>query len=276
MAKHAVASVSKLASVSQSINHASNQLSAQLTEIEKALNSYGLGVSAWVNLSIAEDSDTPQVHQLGYSKHDGKWCLLLANYRAQEPEKTRQQKPLLESPREIRLLAVQTMPELVNKLVDAAEKCAQKTAERAVAARAIAASLNPINSKDDIRPQPEPDKEVRRVPMAHEYDEQRDGEGWTNETTMAAPQIEHEECMEFLRSDPELHHDVLGYYPTPEPPSPLPVLPVRPGENRPNVCTCCGNEFGHVLHFNKIEKRHICDECSFGPRDYDIYPIKDD
>jgi len=127
-----------LASVSRSINNASDQLSEQLSNIEKALNGYALGVCAWVDLPI-DGSANSQVHRLGYDQHGNKWCLLWAT--GADEEETWDQKPLLESPREIRLLAVTVIPELAVALTEAAEKCAVKIAERAAAARVISASL---------------------------------------------------------------------------------------------------------------------------------------
>jgi len=73
--------LSLLASVSDSLNKASDFLSTRISEVESALARYKLGVRAWVRVSSQEATDGfLEVRDLGYGKHEGKWSLLVAEY----------------------------------------------------------------------------------------------------------------------------------------------------------------------------------------------------
>jgi hypothetical protein len=134
------AAVTKLSSISHTNNAASDDLTAALSEIETTLNGFAPGVSAWVRLCTPED-ENGTVEDIGYGKHDGKWCLLWARYRLSDPDESWRQKPLLESPREVRRQSVKMLPELLNALVHEAEISAKKTVEASLKARDVLVEL---------------------------------------------------------------------------------------------------------------------------------------
>jgi hypothetical protein len=138
----------ELASVSQSLNQVSDELSAQLAEIEKAINRYNLGVTAWVTLRSTEmEPEVGQfpwsvIDELRYTKLEGKWGLVWVSYVAEDPENTWKKKSLRESPRDIRLLSVKKLPDLLSELARKAAELSLDTSERVVEARNIAVALN--------------------------------------------------------------------------------------------------------------------------------------
>jgi hypothetical protein len=86
----------------------------------------------------------PLIQELGYGRHNDKWGLLVAEYydgMAEGPEDVKQSL-LRESSREIRLAAVDKLPDLIQKIVQEAEKVAQEATVKAETARQIAAGLS--------------------------------------------------------------------------------------------------------------------------------------
>jgi hypothetical protein len=157
MATQMKSALKNLASVSQSLNQVSDELATQLVEIEKAINGYGLGVTAWVTIRITEiESEVGQMpwsamDELRYAKLEGKWGLVWVSYVAEDPENTWREKFLRESPRDIRLLAVKKLPELITELAKkAAEVCSDAT-ERVREAREISAALTEQSSTEGLR-----------------------------------------------------------------------------------------------------------------------------
>jgi hypothetical protein len=124
-----------LAALSQELNEASDTLSEQIAEAEKALNALKLGVTAWATIS----SWTPPTQygasegcSIGYGKHNGKWGLLYLTWSDEFPESDRSI-PLREAPREDRIAAIEKLPELVKALEKRAREITKeargKTAE---------------------------------------------------------------------------------------------------------------------------------------------------
>ena len=148
MATQVKSALKELASVSQSLNQASDELSARLTEIENALNRFNLGVTAWVTLRTTEmDPEIGQfawsaIDELRYTKLEGKWGLVWASYIAEDPENTWKQKSLRESPRDVRLLSVEKLPDLLAELARKGAELSSNTAERVRDAQNIATALN--------------------------------------------------------------------------------------------------------------------------------------
>jgi hypothetical protein len=140
-------SLDLLSSVSDSLNKASDLLTARISEVEAALQRYRLGIDAWVPL--AEFSNGPVnpalIQELGYGRYGGKWGLLVVEYYddAEGPEDEVKQTLLRESSRDIRLAAVDKLPDLIQKIVQEAQKVAEEAALKAEKTRQIAASLSP-------------------------------------------------------------------------------------------------------------------------------------
>ncbi len=133
----------RLSTLSATLNRTSDELSKQLAEIETALNRLNLGVTARVHLSTREvdPHGINEIEEIGYAKVDGKWGLTWLTYYDHDPESSWSEKFLREAPRDVRVLAVKVLPQLLDELALQGEKLASKTADRAGDARKIAASL---------------------------------------------------------------------------------------------------------------------------------------
>jgi len=145
--------LNQLASISQSLNEASDLLSQRIAEVEAALREYKLGVEAWVELLREKEEHTgtdgkgslivTRVQQLGYGKHNGKWGLLVAEWYDEffEPSDVRSSF-LRDAARDVRLAAVVKLPGLLKALAEKAAQVSGDAVKKAEQARRIAAGLS--------------------------------------------------------------------------------------------------------------------------------------
>jgi hypothetical protein len=135
-------SLKELRSLSKKLNEASDELSTQFNAFEAALNELKLGVWAWVEIKAyhvdAEWSPggrgpTLEIHELGYGKHKGKWCLLhsVSNPEFGDPEFDRVT-PLRDAPRDERIDAADKLPGLVRELENKVKALTKQAADKAV------------------------------------------------------------------------------------------------------------------------------------------------
>lgn len=144
-------SLKQLSSFSKSLNDASDELSRHIGTLESALNSYNLGIWAWVAepiLSEAELSEPDEKkqqymmtfeHRLGYGKHKGKWGLLVSSgYDWDDDPRVI---PLREAPREVRVKAVDKIPDLLEALAKEVTALTKEASKKAAEAKELAATL---------------------------------------------------------------------------------------------------------------------------------------
>src|SRR5438477_2342628 len=119
----------QLSSASQTLSEASNKLTEQIKEIETALASYNVGIVTWVDLRRTSEEvemekgnnlRVTRVDRLGYSKKYGKWGLF-ASSSIEEPEEF-EWWLLRDAPRELRILAVDAIPKLLEEMVSRAKQ----------------------------------------------------------------------------------------------------------------------------------------------------------
>jgi len=139
-----------LAYVSDTLNKASDSLSKNILEVEEALQRYRLGVSAWVAVDHYEVNDPApmspvhgliRIMSLGYGKLKGKWGLLIAVGFDDEPMGDHNWSFLREETRDVKLKAVEKLPELLSTLLDEATNLAAEATSQECAAREIALGL---------------------------------------------------------------------------------------------------------------------------------------
>jgi len=149
MADKIDSTLKKLASVSQSLNQASDLVTARIGEVESALREYKLGVEAWVDIRRWYDEGQftdgswyrlGRTRRLAYGKKDGKWGLL-TYIIAEESDEYEEFAFLREAPRDLRLNAIDKLPELLDALVEKAVQTAQEASRKAEKAGHIAAGL---------------------------------------------------------------------------------------------------------------------------------------
>jgi hypothetical protein len=135
----------QLSSASQTLSEASNKLTEQIKEIEASLASYNLGVVAWVelrNTTEEVDPSVPYVHRidsLGYSKENGKWGLYVSS--SVEEFEDYESWLLRDAPRELRLLAVDAIPKLLEAMVAKAKELTTEVNSKVDRAKTLAHSL---------------------------------------------------------------------------------------------------------------------------------------
>jgi len=143
----------QLASASETLNQASNKLTEQIKEIEASLASYNLGVIAWVELrrtpeEVAENYPTvDRIESLGYSKKNGKWGLFV--YSEIEEFEHLEEWLLRDAPRELRILAVDAIPQLLETMVTKAKVLTSEVISKTDRAKSIAHSLRNKQKKGE-------------------------------------------------------------------------------------------------------------------------------
>lgn len=140
----------KLASVSQSLNQASDKVTSCIADVEAALREYKLGIEVWIDIGHWVEGvrsshggfyKLGRTRRLGYGKKDGKWGLLTC-VNAEESEEYEEFAFLREAPRDARLAAIDRLPELLEALVEKAVKTSHAVTKKAEKAEQIAAGLN--------------------------------------------------------------------------------------------------------------------------------------
>jgi len=137
----------RLGTLSQSLNEASDIVSKQVISLESALNRLRLGVWAWVVISTQVEYATEtdgksyqltRVQELGYGKHKGEWALLVMEYIEEFDDPDDRYVTLLrETKREVKLDAIEKIPELLREI----EKKAAETVKTASAKAAEISDL---------------------------------------------------------------------------------------------------------------------------------------
>lgn len=121
-------------------------LTETLAQIERALDEMRLGVSAFVTLRTEEDEvDHPTIHSvttttaLSFVKEGKRWMLAIATTHDLDDEW--RFAPLVNASRELRLLAVEKLPELIEALMTEAERRFEEVRQGHEKARAILDAL---------------------------------------------------------------------------------------------------------------------------------------
>lgn len=140
--------LAELSRVSERLNSASDDLNASLGKIQDRVVAMGLGVEVWIGIAgtrIWNEENQPiedwTEYQLGFARHGDGWALMTrktwfveAIDDAEEFWDFSEEKPLLRSPRDLRLESVKVLPDLLAKLIaEADEKLALVDAARALA-----------------------------------------------------------------------------------------------------------------------------------------------
>jgi len=139
-------SYQQLSKVAADLNAVSDELGKSIAELDAALKKLNLGVTTWIQVQLVRDPQTADFEgdYLGYAKVGGKWGIALRktsgnyNYAPDEPP---EEWPFNEGPRELRLEAIEKIPELLNKLSEAATKMAANVRDRLGEAQQVAEAI---------------------------------------------------------------------------------------------------------------------------------------
>lgn len=143
-----------LATVASSLNSASDELTKVVSILDEALKKLNVGLIAWVAFRVRQDdehgSGNYDLDQIGYCKVNGKWGIALrriwgnANFDADHAEG-----PWLfnDAPREMRLYAVDKIPELIEALSNEASETTMKVQEKTLEIRKLAGAIEQITKQ---------------------------------------------------------------------------------------------------------------------------------
>src|SRR2546423_10967116 len=126
------ASFKRLSSASVQLNTVSDELGKLIAELDAMLKALNLGVEGWVCVwgGEAPDGDSYFSYDLGYTKVTGKWGIALrhAEGRHSLPDWGSEDiKPFNEGRRDLRVAAIDKIPDLLEKLGAEAEATSHKT-----------------------------------------------------------------------------------------------------------------------------------------------------
>ena len=137
-----------LSSVASSLNIASDELTRVVGVLDEALKKLNVGLTAWVSFvrwTCAPDEYDEE--QIGYSKVDGKWGIAIRRIWGDNTAgEGNIQGPWLfnDAPREMRLRAVDKIPEMIEALSSEADKTTKSVEEKTEEVRKLAAVIAKI------------------------------------------------------------------------------------------------------------------------------------
>ena len=141
-------SYQNLSSASKTLNAASDKFSEAANALDEALNKLSPGVTAWVTINGWADDDAPwqrTEERLGFAKIHGRWGLSLCRVTMDGntgEEETADSWLFNDGPRNLRLKAIEHVPELVESLAREAERTAKTVSEGANVALQLAHAIN--------------------------------------------------------------------------------------------------------------------------------------
>jgi hypothetical protein len=137
---------SALAAAAVDLNQVSDKLAKSVADIDSAIGKLNLGIRCWVSYSdiTYPDGWTSWRKYIGYAKLKGKWGIALASCtdHGGEPADDWESWPFNESPREMRLEAVEFIPKLLEELTKEAAKTSQKLRSKLDPAQELASLID--------------------------------------------------------------------------------------------------------------------------------------
>jgi hypothetical protein len=147
-----------LSSVASSLNKSSDELNRTVAVLDEALRKLNIGLSVWVSFAFyAEEPPHYGSDQIGYAKVGGKWGVALRSVWGDESSNEENcEGPWLfgEAPRDMRLIAVDYLPRVIEELGKKASSTAKKLDEKTKQVKSIAAVIEEVakeQNTDDSR-----------------------------------------------------------------------------------------------------------------------------
>lgn len=147
-----------LSSLAPTLNAASDELTQVVTILDEALKKLNVGLTAWVSFrSRSVEEEQYDDDQIGYGKVDGRWGIALRRVWGDYiTEHFGSDGPWLfnDAPRELRLLGVDKLPEVIEALGKEASDTTKKVREKTKQARELATAIQQIANADKKTAQP--------------------------------------------------------------------------------------------------------------------------
>jgi len=125
-----------LTETASALNAASDHLTRGVAALDEALKRLNVGLTVWINFAVRGDDNDPGLYdldQIGYSKVNGTWGLAIRHIWGDEgAEWEKEDGPWAfnDVPREMRLRAVDKIPEVITELNKAAIQTTKKVQEK--------------------------------------------------------------------------------------------------------------------------------------------------
>jgi hypothetical protein len=140
------ASFQQLTKVAADLNSVSDEMGKCIVDLDAELKRLNLGVTRWTQIRLVEDEQTGdyEAHYLGYAKVNGRWGISLStttgnhNYNGEEPS---EEWLFNEGPRELRLVAIEKIPDLFIELSQAATKMIEDVRAKLGMAQEVAQAI---------------------------------------------------------------------------------------------------------------------------------------
>jgi hypothetical protein len=144
---------SRLAAESASLNKHTQEVNESVSAIEEAIKKFNIGQEVWVDIDEVMEPTVLIKFRLGYTNRHGVWGFMVVKVNI-EPI-TEQENEVSEwtfklAPRRLRLLAVENIPALLERLAKRVETMARKARNSARKAQEILSSINPSQADNEM------------------------------------------------------------------------------------------------------------------------------
>jgi hypothetical protein len=139
-------SIDKLSETATTLNSASRQLNESVEKLNAALKQLNLGVPAWFQTWVHEDSSVTDVEEIGYARVKGKWGIVIRKTIDfnNGPDPDENEWHFADAPRDLRIRNIEFLPQLIDKLNTDAAEVAAKLSERANDAEELASIISAL------------------------------------------------------------------------------------------------------------------------------------
>jgi hypothetical protein len=131
----------RLAAVSKDLNMATDHLNATIADLEESLRR--LGVCVFVSVSLPPEVSTREEPRLAYKKEGRHWQFVYQYTEKDEIVWT----PLLSAPRQVRMLAVERIPALIDMLIVTTEASITRCDEQSATLSELAEEIRAAAAK---------------------------------------------------------------------------------------------------------------------------------
>jgi hypothetical protein len=141
-------SYKQLSEAAVTLNAASDDLGKAVNALDDALKRLNLGITAWFNFleGGSDDGFYYTYTQIGYAKVGSKWGLAIrtvSGNQAEDDDTVHDIWLFNDAPRDLRVSAVASIPDLLDQLREQARITTERTVKKATQARQLAAAIAP-------------------------------------------------------------------------------------------------------------------------------------
>ena len=154
----------KLAASADALSQASDELARPIRQVELLIQQLNIGLDTWVKIASGADDDNDNYwrREVGYVKFWSGWELAIrrtTGSRSADQESS-DTWPFNEAPRSLRIEAFDKLPELLEELINNADKTAKKLREKTQEAQAVSAILK--QTAADVKDEKEAAKQQKK------------------------------------------------------------------------------------------------------------------